>query len=87
MTAITIADLINAKLDTDHIADIATSTAATATDRLGHVKITMAGAVAEVDAKVALVSAAKDAAINIGIPAQLALVAWLLRSQQLTGYC
>jgi len=45
MTAITIADLTNAKSDVDHIAEISTSTNATATDRLGHVKSTMQGAV------------------------------------------
>ena len=45
MTAITIADLTNAKLDADHIAAIATSTAATATDRLGQIKSTLAAAI------------------------------------------
>ena len=47
MTAITITDLNNAKLDVDHIAAIATSTGGTATDRLGNVKMTVVGAVAE----------------------------------------
>lgn len=48
MPAITSLDLSNAKLDVDHIADIATSTDYTATDRLGHVKNTMVGAVASI---------------------------------------
>lgn len=47
MAAITIADLNTAKLDVDHIAEIATSSALTATDRLGNVKRTLAGALAE----------------------------------------
>lgn len=46
MTAITVQDLDNAKLDVDHIADIATSTAPYATDRLGHMKLTLVGAMA-----------------------------------------
>ena len=54
MTAIKIADLNNAKQDVDHIADIATSTAATATDRLGHVKQTMSGVVAGLNAQAAI---------------------------------
>lgn len=45
MPAITINDLNNAKRDVDHIAEVATSTAPTATDRLGHVKKTLHGAV------------------------------------------
>ena len=45
--AITIQDLDNAELDTDHLAAIATSTALTATDRLGHTKRTLAGLSAE----------------------------------------
>lgn len=47
MAAITIADLNTAKLDVDHIAEIATSTALTATDRLGNEKRTLAGALSE----------------------------------------
>ncbi len=43
MASITITDLNNAKLDVDHIAAIATSPAATAADRLGVVKSTLAG--------------------------------------------
>ncbi|AEK63184.1 GDSL-type esterase/lipase family protein [Collimonas fungivorans] len=45
MTALTIVDLDNAKLDVDHIADIATSPASTATDRKGNTKLTVQGAV------------------------------------------
>lgn len=45
MPAITSLDLSNAKLDVDHIAAIATSLQPTATDRLGHTKLTMQGAV------------------------------------------
>lgn len=44
MTAITITDLNNAKLDVDHIAEMATSLDPTCTDRLGNVKQTMAAA-------------------------------------------
>ena len=44
MPAITALDLNNAKLDVDFIAEIATSTAPTATNRLGHVNATMAAA-------------------------------------------
>ncbi len=50
MTAITIADLTNAKTDVDHIADIATSVALTATDRIGHIKDTLTGAMYKVSA-------------------------------------
>lgn len=45
MPAVTVQDLNNAKIDVDHIAAIATSTATTSTDRLGHEKLTMFGAV------------------------------------------
>lgn len=41
MAAITITDLNNAKLDVDHIAEVATSTGDTSTDRLGGVKPTL----------------------------------------------
>lgn len=44
MTAITVEDLDNAKLDVDLIALVATSLDETATDRLGHVKLTIQGA-------------------------------------------
>lgn len=52
MPAITLPDLNNAKLDVDHIAEIANSTAATATDRVGHVKKTLKGVFSDVDASV-----------------------------------
>lgn len=45
MPAITITDLNNAKTDVDHIAALATSTLATATDRFGVVKPTLKGAI------------------------------------------
>lgn len=48
MPAITIADLNNAKTDCEHIAAIATSPALTATDRLGNIKKTLAGAIASI---------------------------------------
>lgn len=44
MTAITVEDLNNAKIDVDHIAEIATSLNDTAIDRLGHSKLTVTGA-------------------------------------------
>ena len=43
MTALTVTDLDNAKLDVDHIAAIANSTSPTATDRLGNTKQTISG--------------------------------------------
>jgi hypothetical protein len=52
MPALTITDLENGKLDLDHIAAIATSLAPTATDRLGHTKRTVRGAVLALDASV-----------------------------------
>lgn len=45
MPALNLNDLSNGKKDLDHIAEIATSVQATATDRLGNVKLTMRGAV------------------------------------------
>lgn len=45
MPALTIADLNNAKQDVDHIAEVANSKAATATDRVGNIKPTVHGAV------------------------------------------
>lgn len=45
MSAITVADLNNAKTDVDHIARIATSLALTCLDRLGNEKDTVAGAI------------------------------------------
>lgn len=50
MPAITSLDLSNAKLDVDHIAAIATSLETRATDRLGHSKLTMTGAIASISA-------------------------------------
>jgi hypothetical protein len=50
MPAISIQDLENAKTDVDHIAEVSTSLAPTATDRLGHVKPTLAGAVGSIAA-------------------------------------
>jgi hypothetical protein len=47
MAAITITQLENAALDVAHIAELATSSELTATDRLGNTKNTMAGALAE----------------------------------------
>lgn len=49
MPAITITDLNNAKTDVDHIADIANSTSATATDRLGHTKKTIKGVLTDIE--------------------------------------
>ena len=71
MTAITITDLNNAKLDVDHIAAIATSTSPTATDRLGGVKKTIAGVNADLVSKVADVEAAKNTAVNTSIPSKV----------------
>jgi hypothetical protein len=73
-TAVTVVDLNNAKLDCDHIAAIATSTAATATDRLGNTKQTIKGATDAIAAKVAGVEATKNTAINTTIPGQVAAV-------------
>lgn len=44
MTAITVQDLNNAKLDVDLIAEVATSSETTATDRMGNTKLTVVGA-------------------------------------------
>lgn len=51
--AITITDLENAKLDVDHIADIATSQLDTATDRLGTTKLTIAGVNSHLESAIA----------------------------------
>jgi hypothetical protein len=75
MTAINISDLNNAKLDVDHIAAFATSTAPTVTDRLGHTKKSIAGAGAEIDASVAEVDARKVTALAVDIPAAIATLA------------
>lgn len=82
MTAITITDLNNAKLDVDHIAELATSTNLTATDRLGRTKRTMEGALAEypnafANAAAALASAtaaslSEDAALASKLSAEAA---------------
>lgn len=48
MTALTISDLNNAKADVDHVAAIATSPALSTVDRLGQVKKTIAGVLAEI---------------------------------------
>ena len=74
MPAITVTDLNNAKLDVDHIADMATSTSPTATDRLGGVKKTMAGVSVDLVAQVAQVGVAKDTAINTTIPSLVSAV-------------
>ncbi len=50
MPAITIADLNKAKQDVDHIAELSTSQALTATDRLGNTKDTLAGAIYKISA-------------------------------------
>ena len=71
MPSITITDLQNAKADVDHIADLANSTEATATDRLGHVKRTIQGAVDAIDAQVDGI-AAQTAAV---VAANLAVIA------------
>lgn len=63
MSAITVTDLNNAKLDVDHIAAIATSSSLTATDRLGGTKNTIAGMLALLDDEV-VTSAAGEAAAS-----------------------
>ncbi len=55
MPAITTTDLNNAKLDVDHISDIANSPELTVTDRLGHTKRTIAGINADINAAADLV--------------------------------
>lgn len=52
MTSISITDLNNAKVDIDHIASIANSTALTATDRLGRTKKTIKGVLSSLTAVV-----------------------------------
>lgn len=74
MPAVNNTDLNNAKLDVDHIAAVATSGAATAIDRLGGVKKTMAGITAEMNAQVDLVEAARATAVDTTIPAKVAEV-------------
>lgn len=74
MPAITIADLENAKLDVDHIAAITTSTAPTATDRLGQTKQTIAGSLAAIAENVNEVQTVRNNAINTEIPDAVAQV-------------
>lgn len=70
MPAITIADLENAKKDVDHIADIANSTALTATDRLGNVKRTVAGVLSDIDGIAADVATVAGVAADVTTTAQ-----------------
>lgn len=51
---LTTADLNNAKEDVDHLAEIVTSAALTATDRLGNTKKTLAGVLADLTSEAAL---------------------------------
>lgn len=76
MSAITITDLNNAKLDVDHIAAIATSTANTATDRLNNTKNTIYHAMALIDADVVSVDDSRIAA-QTAMNADIASVAYL----------
>lgn len=55
MPAITVTDLNNAKLDVDHIAEVATSTASTSTDRLGNTKKTLKGVLDYIETEAASV--------------------------------
>lgn len=73
MPVITSLDLENAKVDVDHIADIANSELLTATDRLGNTKATMKGAVIAIEAKVSEVESAKESAL-VAIPDILASI-------------
>lgn len=89
MAAIRIADLENAKADVDHIAEIATSTSASATDRLGRSKRTIAGAQAEIAAGINTLAASvidavetTDAALaGIGYQPPVAYAAGLSMTQ------
>lgn len=74
MVAITITDLTNAKRDVDHIADIATSTGLSATDRLGRVKDTMTGVIANVQNAAAAVMANMGYEPPVAYAAGIALV-------------
>lgn len=62
MSAVTIQQLNNAGSDCEHIADIATSAALTATDRLGRTKLTLQGALASLGYQVPV---AYTAGINL----------------------
>ena len=73
MTAISITDLNNAKLDVDHIAAVANSTALTVTDRIGNQKSTLSAAIDTIKAfnsrgawVAATAYAGKDLASNAG---------------------
>lgn len=64
MPALTITDLNNAKLDVDHIAEIATGLSSTATDRLGHTKNTIHRAMELIDADVLFIDGMRGDAIT-----------------------
>ena len=72
MPAITITDLNNAKLDVDHIAEIATSTSNTSTDRLGATKNTIYRAMSLIDSDVEAVDDRVAVALAVDIPAAIA---------------
>ena len=74
MTTVSVTDLTNAKTDVDHIAAIATSTALTATDRLGTTKKTLQGAINSISAitdrgawVTATAYAVKDVVLDTGV--------------------
>jgi hypothetical protein len=74
MPAINIMDLNNAKTDVDHIAEIATSPALTATDRLANTKKTIAGVNADATARLnAIDSAALSQRTTIQASADLVI--------------
>lgn len=75
MTLLSSNDLEKAKIDVDHIAAISTSTAPTATDRLGHVKPTLTGALSNIAAEINLMHDAVLTAIATDLPASIASVA------------
>lgn len=80
MQSITITDLRNGKQDVDHIAAIATSTAPTATDRLGATKQTMKGILDDLNATAAITAtgmnrAAAEAAAALATTARDAAIA------------
>lgn len=72
MPAITITDLNNAKLDVDHIAEIATSTSNTSIDRLGATKNTIYRAMSLIDSNVEAVDDRVAVALAVDIPAAIA---------------
>lgn len=75
MTAITITDLNTAQLDVNFIAELATSSALTATDRLGQTRRTMAGALNEYPNAFANAAAAEASRLASGVSAGLAATA------------